>query len=179
MSRRKYLACLLLLVPASCWAMSPVKLGVVCGDSMSPSMKNGQGYLLDETYYRSHPVHRGDVIVFRRDGLNYIKRVAAGPGDTLYVMRSNDADDVVMDWALPIIHRMQKDPRFQPTFRIIRRQVPPGSCYVLGDNLNCSVDSRSFGPVALENIRGKVLDAAPPTVQVEHIAGNYHSSGNS
>lgn len=142
-------------------------------------MKNGQSYLLDEAYYRDHAVHRGDVVVFRRDDSNYIKRVVAGPGDTLYVLRSDNADDVVMDWELPALTKLAKVWPFRKTFRIIRRQVPPGCCYVLGDNLDCSVDSRSFGPIPVDSIRGKVLHAAPPCEQVEHVAGNYRTNGTS
>ena len=142
-------------------------------------MKNGQSYLLDEAYYRSHTVQRGDVVVFQRDGLNYIKRVAAAPGDTVYVVRSDNSDDVVMDWELPGLRRLLKDPMYCKTYRLVRRQVPQGCCYVLGDNLDCSVDSRSFGPILLESIRGKVLHAAPPCDEVEHVAGNYLASGAS
>ena len=36
-------------------------------------------------------------------------------------------------------------------------QVPPGHCWLVGDNLTISRDSRDFGPVPLGLIRGKAL----------------------
>ncbi len=36
-------------------------------------------------------------------------------------------------------------------------QVPQGHCWVTGDNLKHSRDSRLFGPLPLALIRGKVL----------------------
>ena len=37
------------------------------------------------------------------------------------------------------------------------QQVPPGHCWIIGDNLPASRDSRHFGPVPLALVRGKVL----------------------
>ena len=38
-------------------------------------------------------------------------------------------------------------------------QVPEGHCWVNGDNLDASRDSRIFGPLPLALVRGKVLAA--------------------
>ncbi len=36
-------------------------------------------------------------------------------------------------------------------------QVPKGHCYIVGDNLPWSRDSRDFGPIPLGLIKGKVI----------------------
>lgn len=36
-------------------------------------------------------------------------------------------------------------------------QIPPGHCWLVGDNMTASRDSRIFGPVPLALVRGKVL----------------------
>ena len=36
-----------------------------------------------------------------------------------------------------------------------RMTVPPHHCFVLGDNRNCSRDSRHFGPVPLATVKGR------------------------
>lgn len=35
-------------------------------------------------------------------------------------------------------------------------QIPPGHCYITGDNLPWSRDSRDFGPLPMALIKGKV-----------------------
>lgn len=42
-------------------------------------------------------------------------------------------------------------------------QVPPGHCWVAGDNLEWSRDSRHFGPLPLALVRAKVLAVARPS----------------
>lgn len=39
-------------------------------------------------------------------------------------------------------------------------QVPKGHCYIVGDNLPWSRDSRDFGPIPLALIKGKVIAKA-------------------
>ncbi|KAK4188203.1 hypothetical protein QBC35DRAFT_496946 [Podospora australis] len=41
-------------------------------------------------------------------------------------------------------------------------QVPQGHCWIVGDNLPASRDSRVFGPVPLALIRGKVIASMIP-----------------
>src|SRR5690242_1756336 len=86
-------------------AVSPFRLGVVCGDSMSPSLRSGEPYLLDQRYYRNHAVRRGDVVVFEHGGEKYIKRVVAVEGDRLHLLHPRASEDtspdaIVMDWQL-------------------------------------------------------------------------------
>ncbi len=40
---------------------------------------------------------------------------------------------------------------------IDQKKVPEGHCWLVGDNLPASRDSRTFGPVPLALIKGKVI----------------------
>jgi len=173
--RRGRLAGLLLIFAASgAYAHSRVRVGVVCGDSMKPTYESGALYTLDAAYYRTHTPQRGDVVVFKRDGDTYIKRVAAGPGDTIYLLSSPGLDDeVVMDWQLSHVRRVQQMPSWRNSFRLRQRRVPAGMCYVLGDNLLRSMDSRHYGPIPMECIEGRVVNAPPPGSFVSHVAFRY------
>jgi len=159
---------------------SPVKLGVVSGTSMAPTFQSGAVYLLDRTHYRSHPVQRGDVVVFEHNGARYIKRVVALEGDTLYVIkqRGDDGEELIRPEQLPGIRRLAASGPWRQAYKIVNRRVPVGSCYVVGDHADESVDSRAFGFVPLEKIQGRVVSAPPadqPTPAGVYLAHNHLS----
>ncbi|KAL8717056.1 MAG: hypothetical protein Q9225_005664 [Loekoesia sp. 1 TL-2023] len=92
------------------------------------------------SYYRhGKGVKVGDLISFKHPcvpGAAALKRVGGMPGD--FVMRDvyEGGDGKGREMML---------------------QVPEGHCWVLGDNLTESRDSRTYGPLPLGLIRGKVL----------------------
>lgn len=139
---------------------SPFRCGVVCGWSMAPTLKSGQPFLIDRNAFNKQPVSRNDIVVFEREGKSYVKRVAAVAGDQFYVLRFLDTD-----WDYPLrseeLPRVRRLLRHSPSLpaKLVQRHVPAGSCYVLGDAAQCSEDSRFFGPVPLETLRGKLLMA--------------------
>lgn len=49
-------------------------------------------------------------------------------------------------------------------------QVPEGHCWLLGDNMPESRDSREYGPVPLALIRGKVIAKVLPLKEMKWIA---------
>lgn len=154
---------------------SPLKLGVITGMSMSPSMTNGTFYLMDRTYFRNKPLERDEVVVFDHNGDPYIKRVVGVPGDSIYVVRykGGSADEVVMDWQLSRLRRAISRPPWKAGMKLVELQLGPGEYYVVGDNLAESVDSRTFGPISAEDIRGRVLWAPPGAPETERLARHY------
>ena len=51
-------------------------------------------------------------------------------------------------------------------------RVPQGHCWLQGDNLNNSTDSRAYGPVPLALVRGRVLLRLYPFNQIMWIGGS-------
>lgn len=150
----------------------PVRFGVVLGESMAPTFHSGQVYLLDRGYYRHHAPARNEVLVFKRNGVRYVKRVAAVAGDKIYVSRNQDLakDEVIFTGE---IDRLRAISRKWPHFRSLKpvvRTVPDGYCYVLGDHLNCSEDSRELGFIPVEAIEGRVLFTTPTSSVVTQLA---------
>lgn len=174
----------LALLSGTAVGLSPFRMSVVCGDSMSPSLNNGNLCVLDRRFPRQ-ALRRGDVVVFRAQGTAYVKRILATEGDTVYLMKERiagqdeDGDDLVMDWQLPRLQRIVRQAPWKESFKMVARRVPKGYCYVVGDNMEVSVDSREFGPVPLQAIQGKVLFAPPPQPDLDHIAGSFPSEGHS
>lgn len=114
--------------------MGPWRVAVVEG-SMRPSIEPGD-WLLVDPIVRRWP-RRGSLVVFREpeSDILAIKRVAAIPGDVVKGVRVTDPDtgqDVDV------------------TIRLV-----PDEAWLLGDDPAVSIDSRRYGPVALERLVGR------------------------
>lgn len=131
---------------------------VVRGSSMSPGIKDGDRILVDHWSYMFQDVHRGDIVVLRYPldpSLDYIKRVIGLPGETVRI--ENGRVSVDGRW-IDEPYVAEIDPR-----TAIVMHIEPDNYFVLGDNRAHSSDSREFGLVPRENLRGKVdLRVWPP-----------------
>ena len=115
-------------------------------------MKDGElvvFYRLDQVYQKD------DIVIVGRDGgTEYIKRIVAESGDTLELSEEgklsvNGTEEdrlAVSGQTLPNVDGVE----FPYT-------VPDGCYFVLGDNRENSQDSRTFGAVSQEEIRGRVF----------------------
>jgi signal peptidase I len=154
---RFYLAAILPVV-AVLRLVSPLTATVVEGHSMEPTLHPGDVRLLQRGYYRSHPLSRGDVVVLRLGGETYVKRVYALPGDQLWLLHfaEDDRNEILVPAAAARLRRAQED-GYPTGGRVMLRTIPPGYCFVLGDNAAVSMDSRDFGPVPESAIMGRVM----------------------
>lgn len=121
---------------------------------------------------------RGDVVVFkypvdpRRD---FIKRCVAVAGDTVEVRDKQlyingelqNEPYVVHKETTTIPNQSSVRPSIRPRDNFGPYVVPEGTVFCMGDNRDNSSDSRFWGPVPVENIKGRALliywsfDAAP------------------
>jgi len=155
--------------------LSPLKAGVVVGNSMDPTLSSGRFYVMDQRYFRTQPIRRGEIVVFKRKGLSYIKRVVAAPGDTIYLLRyaGSDQDELVQDWQLARVRRAVTQVPWSRGMRLVTKRVPCGFYYVLGDNIAESLDSRVFGAIPESSIQGRMLFAPTPQPELAHVAGRF------
>jgi signal peptidase I len=122
------------------------------GTSMLPVLEDQDRLFINKLAYRVGEIQRGDVVVFlypHDHDKSYIKRVIAGPGDTLKI----DHGQVYVNGgavAEPYVPKRFVDDRSQPEMT-----VPADEYFVMGDHRSISSDSRDFGPVDRNLIYGK------------------------
>lgn len=127
---------------------------LVQGDSMEPTLHDGERLLVDKVTYRFRPPQRGEIIVFaypKDPRRKFIKRVIGVPGDVVEIRNRT-----LMINGVPIEEAYIRGPMYQPYGPVT---VPDGTVWVLGDNRNNSEDSRfpDVGPVPLRNVVGRAL----------------------
>ncbi|AIE83833.1 signal peptidase I [Fimbriimonas ginsengisoli Gsoil 348] len=95
-------------------------------------------------------LERGDLVVFDHEGETMVKRVAGLPGDRV------DQYLIAGDWMVPdypVWNRFAAKNGYPKRTTI----VPEGSVYVVGDSIEKSIDSRSYGPIKISSIGAKLL----------------------
>jgi signal peptidase I len=105
---------------------------------------------------------RGDVIVFvypQNRALDFIKRVVAIPGDTIEI---RDGQVIINGKPVKNPNAYYSDnkllsPSESPRDFMLPRTVPKGKLFVMGDNRDNSYDSRFWGFVPMENVKGEAL----------------------
>ena len=123
---------------------------VVDGDSMRDTLHHGDRVIVNKFIYRLRPPEAGDIVVFPypADGdRDLIKRVVATPGEVVEV---RDGQVHVNGRVVEENYLTRPDHQdFAP------QKVPPRSVFVMGDNRGNSDDSRAFGMIHFDDIRGK------------------------
>lgn len=125
---------------------------VVSGDSMLPTLADGERVFVYRLAYALGRPERGDIIVFRYPldpSRDFVKRIVGLPGDVIEV-RSGRV--FINGSFLSETYQVIKDRSSLPPTR-----VPGGDLFVLGDNRRVSEDSRYFGFVPLRNVKGEVF----------------------
>lgn len=130
----------------------------ITGDSMHPTLKDGERIIAEKVTYKSRDPQRGEIIVFRslqNKRVFLIKRVIAKENDVLGLDNN----------ILTINGKPYHDKQFSTFFENLdslgklkpytETPIPKGYIAVMGDNRNESYDSRMFGLVPLENVVGR------------------------
>ena len=125
--------------------------------SMDPTLKVHDRVLVNKLSYHLHPVHRGDIIVFKAPPQertaqikDLVKRVVGLPGDKI---QGRDGQVYIND-------RLLKEPYLPKGTRtedLPAKVIPAGHYFMMGDNRGASSDSRVFGPITRSAIIGRAF----------------------
>ncbi len=132
--------------------------------SMEPTLMIGDRILVDKLSYDFHPVHTGDIIVFRApraehcepgvDIHDLVKRVIGLPGQFI---SSGPHGEVFINHHLLSQPWLTASARADPGIPIQPQTIPAGRYFVMGDNRGISCDSRYWGTVPRHDIIGRVV----------------------
>lgn len=160
------------------WLIKPYQIP---SESMEPTLDVGQRVLVNRFIYHFKDPKPGDIVVFHpptgadsgtecgvtpkngepcpkptagESSQNFIKRIVAGPGDTLAVRNGH-----------PVVNGVEKtdEPYIRPSATCAvcnlpkAIKIPPGYYFMMGDNRGESDDSRFWGPVPRSWIIGKAF----------------------
>ena len=154
-----------IIIPIRYYLIQPF---YVKGASMEPSFYDQEYLIIDELSFRFREPHRGETVVFRypKDPDEYfIKRVVAIPGETVEV--NNGTVKIYNDENPNGLLLDESYLEGERTFGKKRVTLSANEYYVLGDNRDESLDSRSFGPIKEEHLIGRVWVRGLPLNRIQ------------
>jgi signal peptidase I len=161
------------------WLIKPYQIP---SSSMEPTLDIGQRVLVNRFLYHFTDPSIGDIVVFHppkgadtgvecgeprpvdqscdkptkeESSQNFIKRIVAGPGDTLSIREGHPVVNGVEKKDEPYIEPCE--PGEQICNLPEKITIPPDSYFMMGDNRGHSDDSRYWGPVPRAWIIGKAF----------------------
>src|SRR5574344_292024 len=127
------------------------------GPSMTPTLQDGDAFILNKLSYKIGKVKRGNIIAFNYADTKYlVKRVIGLPGEkieykdnVLYIDDKPYKEDFLADGTVT------GDFTMDTIKGVVDSKIPKDMYLVLGDNRGNSMDSRAIGLISKKDIIGK------------------------
>ena len=149
-----YVLIILAVVLIRIFIFDPVR---VDGPSMDNTLKNGQVLILNKIGYKKDKIKRYDIVVadvtINGKKERIVKRVIGLPNETIYAKDGKvyvDGKEVDSSFA----STATDDFNLEDLGYI---KIEGSSYFLMGDNRAVSLDSRTFGPVKEDQIKGKAV----------------------
>lgn len=143
-----YASILLAIIIIRSFIVTPIRVN---GDSMDPTLKDGEIMILNKIGYNINGLKRFDIVVVEYNGDKLIKRVVGFPGETLKY-----ENNILYINGQEIDEPYLKEDTEDFNITSLDYDKIPSDCYfVLGDNRDNSKDSRIIGCISEKQIQGK------------------------
>lgn len=135
----------------------------VDGFSMEPNFHDKSFVVATKLSYKFAEPQRGDVVIVKiTESKDYIKRVIGLPGERIMIY---DCKVYINDKILDESEYLSKDKCTEggnylatsTDSKKVEITVPEGKYFLMGDNRTGSTDSRAFGPLSIDAIKGKAF----------------------
>ena len=127
----------------------------VVGDSMYPTLKDGEVLILNKLKYKFSDIKREDIISLKYADTKYlIKRVIGLPGDKVEII----SNKLYINGIEYQEEYLKEDLNYKD-FKLSDlgyNEIPKDMYLVLGDNREISLDSRKIGLIKKTDINGKI-----------------------
>ena len=137
----------------------------VQGISMLPNFESGELLLTQKVSYRFSEPKLRDIIVFEApigNKADFIKRIIGLPGDTVRI----ENGEVAVNGS-----KLEENYINTITEGNVVVTLNADEYFVLGDNRTSSSDSRTFGPIKKDSIKGKVWLVYWPIIKSNNFKG--------
>ena len=146
-----YVIIIVVVILLRTFIITPV---IVSGDSMIPTLHNGEALLVRKIAYDAHAIERFDIVIIKENNDEIIKRIIGLPGE--HISYKNNKlyvnDELVKE---NFSFRDTEDFNLEELCNC--STIPDRSYLVLGDYRPISKDSRNIGLVKEEDIVGKAI----------------------
>ncbi len=149
---------------------------IVHGSSMDNTFKENDYLIVDEISYLFRGPERGEVIIFKNpinQSQYFIKRVIGLPGETVVVHNGQTTVTTVAGQQLKLTENYLGSANTIDAYR----KLGPNEYFTMGDNRAVSWDSRFWGPVPGNLIKGRALLRLFPPQKISYLPGEA-SYGN-
>lgn len=128
-----------------------IDVPIVKGDSMLPTLRDGERLLTNKVIYNFKDPSRGDVVIIKTPKDNYVKRIIGLPGDTIEVRNTS----IFINGVFLKQEYLEED--YVSSIGVNEViEVPDEKYFVMGDNRDVSLDSRNgLGFIERDYIVGK------------------------
>ncbi|MEN9552255.1 MAG: hypothetical protein RI935_632 [Candidatus Parcubacteria bacterium] len=146
---------------------------------MLPTYHNKEFLLVDKLSYRNHAPNRGEIIIFRLhenkknpyEGKYLIKRLIGLPNERVVIR--NGVTTIFNDKYPKGLQLDEEYVIYSNREKTADITLGDDEYFVMGDNRDQSYDSRDWGELKREDIKGKVLFRIYPFQMMSYHPGQY------